>query len=54
MGFIFNLKEVTQNFTLLLLIRIQDPLAVPVGPCVCFLLPEVEERKKRYLLCGRS
>lgn len=44
----------THNFTLLLLIHIQDPLAVPVGPCVCFLLPEVEERKKRYLLGGRS
>lgn len=52
--FVFNLKEVTHNFTLLLLKRIQDPLADPVGPCDCFLLPEVEERKKCYLLCGRS
>lgn len=50
MGFIFVFKEVTHNFTLLLLKHIQDPLAVPVGPCGCFLLPEVEEIKKCYLL----
>lgn len=56
MGFIFVFysKEVTHNFTLLLLKRIQDPLAVPVGPCGCFLLPEEEERKKSYLVCGRN
>lgn len=52
--FVFNSKEVTHNFTLLLLKHIQDPLAAPVGPCGCFLLPEEEERKKCYLVCGRS
>lgn len=52
--FVFNSKEVTHNFTLLLLKHIQDPLAAPVGPCGCFLLPEEEERKKCYLVRGRS
>lgn len=52
--FVFNSKEATHNFTLLLLKRFQDPLAVPVGPCGCFLPPEEEERKKYYLVCGRS
>lgn len=52
--FIFNLKEVTRNFTLLLLKRIQDLLAVPVGLCGCFLLPEAEKRNKCYLLCGTN
>lgn len=52
--FVFHLKEVTHNLTLLLLKHIQGPPAVPVGLCGCFLLPEAEKRNKHCLLSGAS